>query len=149
MYRAEQEVTPRDPSLPNWKRPLTAGSSGWQDLAFFTVISGGAFAVVVGLYLAWWLFSLSGKRASLILYGLIAALTVLAFAPWKHLGFHLDGDDFTGAATLLWLLAGFILRAELLSYYKHAFGMQLELSWWKTLLFSTVYLNYCLSIYQP
>ncbi len=113
------------------------------------MISGGAFAVVVGLYLAWWLFSLSGKRASLILYGLIAALTVLAFAPWKHLGFHLDGDDFTGAATLLWLLAGFILRAELLSYYKHAFGMQLELSWWKTLLFSTVYLNYCLSIYQP
>jgi hypothetical protein len=134
--------------LHGWKAPITATSSAWT-VTLIAFCSGGLAPLLLALYLGVWLYRLSGQKLSFILYGLITIFTILALVPFPRVHHYTYSDNAGTTIALLWVVSGFVLRAELLSYYKRTFGMHIELSWWKTLLFSTSYLNWCLAVYRP
>ena len=132
-----------------WKAPLTARSDGWAGWALLFLASGGLVGPVLGAYLGYWLYQHSKQRLSLLMYGLLAIFYVCSLLASKSSSKLPIWEYVDWAITFAWFAAGFVLRAEILSYYKQAFGMELEISRWKTLFFSSLYLNWCLAVYRP
>jgi hypothetical protein len=128
-------------------RPWTASAPlGW--IVLITALSFGAGAVVLGLYLSLWIRSKG--RSSLPLYGYLSvAGAMLAGNVIDRLGLATRlFDQFSMLASLLlsiiWIACTYYLRNQIQRYYRENEGWEIEIGPFFTLLFSTIYINYCL-----
>lgn len=120
--------------------PWTVGLSlGWT--VVLALFSGGAVFLALGLYLANWVRTKQGRSAAFWCYIVITTLVVLMLVPKTVAPSYLS-SLFTSIC-VLWVLAALVLRAEIISLYRRSHGLKLAISPLLTILFSSVYLNYC------
>lgn len=115
-------------------------SLGWTIvLASF---SGGIVLLVLGLYLAYWVRTRRGGSAAFWCYLACIASLILMLAPRMFSASFTDAIG-TGIC-VLWVAAALVLRAELISLYRRSWGLAIPINPLLTILFSSVYLSYCL-----
>ena len=128
-------------------RPWTASAPlGW--IVLITALSFGAGALILGLYLSLWIWSKG--RSGLPLYGyLLLAGSMLLGEALDHLG--LGARSFDQLSTLasilvliIWIASTYYLRNQIQRYYREKEGWEIEIGPFFTLLFSTIYINYCI-----
>jgi hypothetical protein len=120
----------------------------WFWALVITFFSSGAFALGLGIYLSFWVRT--KRKAGMALYGYLILTVSLALGllPTSFFPRGVRWETFSTpvsiAVCLLWIACGFLLRHELMLYYKSPEGGSLEMSPLWTALFSVYYLNYCL-----
>jgi hypothetical protein len=113
-------------------------SLGWTiALALF---SAGFLAVPLGLYLAYWVRTRQGGSAAFWCYLIVGVISIFAFLVPKR--FDLYVDPIASVGLILFVIASFVLRAEIISLYRRSWGMSLPINRFLTFCFSSVYLNY-------
>jgi hypothetical protein len=116
---------------------------GWMFLAFLA--SSGLILLLLSIYLAAWIRDKG--RSSLPLYGFVtsgAAFCVVVLVDQSP-RFQSFGDSLSIVAVCVYILATFGLRSEITHHFKEQQNWNPEFNILWTLLFSSVYLNNCLS----
>jgi len=125
-------------------RPWTASANlGWVTL--ITVLTVGAAAPLLGIYLSLWIRSKGRSALPLICFSAASVCFLLSislgrFYPHSQVLGYLDDID-----PILWIVAAFTLRHEVQRYYKESEGWEIEIGPFFTFLFSALYINYCLN----
>lgn len=123
-----------DRDLP-WTVGLGIGST-----TLLALFSGGILIIVLGLYLAYWVYTRRGQSIALWCYLLLAAVMVLALIPKMFPGYL--PEVLAAVGLLLFFVAPLYLRSEIIRLYKLSHGVDLEINTLLTFLFSSIYLNY-------
>jgi hypothetical protein len=110
-------------------------SLGWTIV--LALFSAGLLAVPLGLYLAYWVRTRQGGGAAFWCYLIVGVISILAFLVPKTFDLYVDPIGF-----ILFVVAAFVLRAEIISLYRRSWGMSLPINPFLTFCFSSVYLNY-------
>jgi len=114
-------------------------------LTFFTC---GVFPLGLAIYLSAWVRLKRKTGAAIYAYLVLAVALLSGLLPTAFFIQGVQWEIFSTPASiaicLLWIASGFLLRRELILYYKSPEGGILEMSPWFTGLFSVYYLNYCL-----
>jgi hypothetical protein len=124
--------------------PWTAATGiGW--IILFAALTFGTAFFLLSLYLAVWIRS-KGK-SSLPLIGFILSVGLcLPDVPWLYLHINQTVADVSiDLATSFWIGSTFFLRHEIINHYRESEGWNISIGPWCTLLFSTLYINYCLN----
>jgi len=129
-------------------RPWTA-SAHWGWYVLLTVGTGGLAAFALGLYLSIWIYRKGRSIFPTLCYGFLTLTTLTAYLPWKG---HTPtpawtetiGQGLSYAAGIALLAGPFLLRHEIQNYFKQVEGWDIEIGPFFTLIFSSIYINYCL-----
>ena len=128
----------------DYGRPWTATVSlGW--LTLMAVLTCGIAAPILGIYLSLWIRRKGRSVWPLVYFSLPFACFMGSYPLGKLLphSFLLGNlDDFVG---LFWVAGAFALRHEIQRYYKEHEGWNIEIRPFFTLIFSVLYINYCLN----
>jgi hypothetical protein len=120
----------------------------WFWAVVFTLFTCGIFALALALYLAFWVRLKRKRGASVYVYASLALFLLSGLLPTALFVQGIQWNDFSTPVSigvvLLWIVGGFLLRREFMSYYASPEGGVLEMNPWLTGLFSVYYLNYCL-----
>lgn len=124
--------------------PWTASTGlGW--IVLIVAITSGTALFALVLYLALWIRSKG--RSALPLYGFVFVL--LSIAPYLALERFAPNSIATAAtlavAYIVWLISVFALRHQIIRHFKASEGWNITIGPIFTLLFSVIYINYCLN----
>ena len=112
----------------------------WSWAYILSASTGGAFLLLLGLYLAWWSRKRRGRGVAVYLYALEVVTLCLVYVA-AHT--RVPANVLEGVITIVilaWIATSFVLRSELRLFY----GKQFEINPLLTAMFSVLYLNYCL-----
>jgi hypothetical protein len=122
--------------------PWTASVGlGW--IVLILALTSGTAALFLGIYLSLWIRLKGRSVLPLYCYILVAAFGVVLLLPFRIVH-PLVWDSIDTLVGVLWLVAAFFLRREI-QLDARSRGYEIELGVIMTLLFSVVYLNYCLN----
>ncbi|MES2392363.1 MAG: hypothetical protein V4555_12030 [Acidobacteriota bacterium] len=128
-------------------RPWTASTGlGW--IVVILVCTCGLAWIALSLYLAAWIRSKGRSLFPLIGYSVwLSLLLAMSFFPpgWTAERTVVLGCILNFVAWACWIAANLSLRRQIISHYREREGWNIEIGLWFTLLFSTVYINYCLN----
>ena len=112
----------------------------WSWAWVLSVATGGVFPLLLGLYFAWWVRRRLGRGIAVFIYSIeIVALCLLYVG--AHLGLRANFvEDAASIVFVAWIATALVLRSELRQLY----GKQFEMNPFLTILFTVLYLNYCL-----
>ena len=113
-------------------------SLGWTII--LALFSGGILFVPLGLYLAYWARTRRGRSAAFYCYVIVAVISIFVLLVLKT--FDLYVDSIAAAGFVLFFVAAFVLRAEIVSLYRRSWGISLPINRFLTFFFSSLYLNY-------
>jgi hypothetical protein len=121
-----------------WTVPL---GLGWTIVLLVVAFSTrGVLFAPLGLYLSYWVRVKGGRSAAFWCYLVVIAIALLALLAPRALASYVYPVAL-GALGLM-LVAPLVLRAEIASLYRRS-GVTLRINLLLTILFSSVYLNYC------
>jgi O-antigen/teichoic acid export membrane protein len=113
----------------------------WGVLLFWVAALLFVFAPLIGIYLGLWLISKRRSALALILYLVLAVMSVPAlFAPFPTYSWAIE--TFLGLSFLaLWLVGVFVLRREVMRYYSDREGIPFPLNPVLTAIFGPWYVG--------
>ena len=115
----------------------------WQWTVVISLVTGGLYALFIGLYLSIWVRAKSNAGVAALTYLTISLLGILGFLSERWPSIPMPLEAISSVGTSLWIIAGFLLRRELRIYFRRPDGSMPEMSLLWTALFSVFYLNYC------
>lgn len=117
---------------------------GWTTL--IALFSLGAAFLPLGVYLSYWVRTRNGHSVAFWCYLAFLGIVILALLPITSPNLLVQGIyTFIGwGGFALLIIAPLTLRAELIALYRRSWNVELEISLWLTIFFSSVYLNYTL-----
>ena len=124
--------------------PWTASTSlGWMVL--IVALTSGAALIALAIYLALWIRSKGRSAMPLYLLALmlicsLATLTLDHITPAS-----LVADMFVYLGAIIWIVAIYSLRQQILNHFKESEGWNLGIGPVLTFFFSSLYINYCLN----
>ena len=124
--------------------PWTASAGlGWMVL--LVGLSFGLVVPALSIYLALWIYTKGRSILPLLGFTLIIGpdLALAAFDHWHKFAF--TSDILAITETLIWIASTFLLRREIIRYYRESEGWEISIGPWFTLFFSSLYINYCLN----
>jgi len=124
--------------------PWTASIGiGW--IILIVIVFSGAGYVLLSVYLALWIGYKSRSFGSLIGFGIsmLAACVANAFNSWHRHDIVVMWLEPLGV--LLFVGSTFLLRAEIIRYYRQSEGWNIEIGPFLTLFFGAFYINWCLN----
>jgi hypothetical protein len=119
--------------------PWTASTGlGW--IVLIVAFTSGAAALALGLYLALWIWSKGRSAFPLCGFAFVTISFPLCFV------LHATAADILATvAAVLWLVSTFALRREIMDYFRESEGWNITIGPFFTLLWSVVYINYCIN----
>ena len=124
----------------------------WWIALLLGIFTGGAFFVVWDIVQAWWMRRVDFRSIALWFYAAAAVLFVLnapasyhSVAHWvfgSPVVIHTHDNWMGGSRWILWLIARFVLRSELLRHYNGPEPIGLRLNAFMTFLFGGLYFQY-------
>ena len=114
----------------------------WVVLLVLSIVTVGVFGSLWAVFVSYWLQKMSSKSMTLMLFGIAALLTIgqLVFqylVPLQNL------SEWLGLfGVIVWIIAAFSMRRDLLKYYNEDEPIGLSLGVWMTLFFSIYYFQY-------
>jgi hypothetical protein len=127
--------------------PWTAGI-GLPLTIVLIIFTGGTFAVLLGAYLAYWLWVRHQSTPSLFYYSVLIGLGSLHVLP-AHIFTERFWSVIDLAIVIVWIVAEFVLRQEIIVAYREHEGYELAIRRLWTFFFGSLYLNYCIPPYAP
>jgi len=123
--------------------PWTASTHiGWMLLVL--VLSFGFALFALGLYLSVWIARKGRSTLPFLAFALSAVLALTEY-PIDRWFPNSQADSVIGlAATIILIVASFLLRREIQTYFQEIQGWQPIINPILTFFFSAVYINYCL-----
>ncbi len=116
----------------------------WFWALVFTFFTSGIFALGLALYLSFWVYARRKKGLAFYAYLVVAASLLLGLVPIHLFPHAMPWEALSTAISVLWIVAGFVLRREFQVYYVRPDGSLPPISPLWTALFSVYYLNYWL-----
>jgi len=113
-------------------------SLGWTII--LALFSAGILFVPLGLYLAYWVRRRLGRSVAFWCYLIVAVISIVVLLVPER--FDLYVDPIASVGFILFVVASFVLRAEIISLYQRSWGINLPINGFLTFYFSSVYLNY-------
>jgi hypothetical protein len=121
-------------------------SLGWTIV--LALCCAGILVLPLGLYLAYWVRTREGRSRAFWCYLIAAMILILVYLVPDTFAQHLPPVAtgvlvlIAAGGLLLLLAASFVLRAEIITLYRRAWGIDLPINRFLTFFFSSVYLNY-------
>lgn len=120
----------------------------WFWTLLITLLTGGLFALGLGIYLSGWVRAKRKKGIALYGYLLLTISLALGLLPESIFPRGVQWDSLSTAASafvlIVWVGSGLLLRRELRCYYESPDGGNFEISRFWTIILSVYYINYCL-----
>ena len=114
----------------------------WAVLLVLSIVTVGVFASLWAVFVAYWLQKVRRKSVTLVLFG-IAALLAVGQLVFQYLVPRQNLSEWFGLfGVIVWIIAAFSMRRDLLKQYNEDEPIGLSLGIWMTLFFSIYYFQY-------